>query len=206
MREAPLRAVILAGGQSRRFGRDKASIPLDGITLLERTFALAAGAGLPTVVAVRPDQLDDPLRVRLPCITDLPGVAGPAAGLLGAHLGLPSSAWLLLACDMPRLDAALLSMLLSGRDPGAAATAFTSPADGRPEPLCAIYEPATLARLAPRAMRQRPPSLRAWLEREPARLLAAPATDVLASANTPGELQRLAGARRAGMARDRTPD
>ncbi len=51
----------------------------------------------------------------------------------------------MLACDLPFLDAATLQQLIAARDPGRLATAFRSSHDGKPEPLCAIYEPASLS-------------------------------------------------------------
>jgi molybdopterin-guanine dinucleotide biosynthesis protein A len=48
-----------------------------------------------------------------------------------------------LACDLPFLDAATLQQLIAGRAPQRLATAFRSSHDGKPEPLCAIYEPAS---------------------------------------------------------------
>jgi hypothetical protein len=58
------------------------------------------------------------------------------------------AAWLALATDMPRVDAALLE-LVAARDPGRLATAFRH-ADGTIEPLCTIYEPAARAVLEAR--------------------------------------------------------
>ena len=43
------------------------------------------------------------------------------------------------------MDIATLRELIAQRDAKKPATAFRSPVDGGPEPLCAIYEPNTLA-------------------------------------------------------------
>jgi len=180
---------VLAGGHSRRFGADKAAQAVAGRSLLERTASLLASCGLPVQVAVRQDQLADPLRARFVLLADRPGLAGPLAGLLAAHAQLPAAAWLLLGCDMPRLDVAVLQQLIAARDPALAATAYLSATDGRPEPLCAIYEPATLARLHEQAGPRT--SLRLLLEHSACRLLDPPAGNVLASADTPAALARL---------------
>jgi molybdopterin-guanine dinucleotide biosynthesis protein A len=47
---------------------------------------------------------------------------------------------------MPLLSRDALQTLIAGRNPQRGATAFVG-SDGLPEPLCAIYEPATLAAL-----------------------------------------------------------
>jgi len=74
---------------------------------------------------------------------DEPGVEGPIAGILAAQAAQPDAAWLVVACDLPLLDATTLDELLAARDAHRLATAFISSFDGLPEPLCAIYEPAS---------------------------------------------------------------
>lgn len=182
-----LRGLVLAGGHSARYGADKAALQLAGQDLLARAVALLGTCGLPVQVAVRPDQCQDALRQRHALLTDAPGWSGPAAGLVAAWRSDPAAAWLVIACDMPLLDRDVIEALLRARDPSRPATAFAG-ADGRPEPLCALYEPATLARLAAGPASA---SLRRLLEESGCRLLAAPGTDALASANTPADFARL---------------
>src|SRR5262249_45353432 len=64
-------------------------------------------------------------------------------GIMAAQEKFPASAWLVLACDLPFLDANTLEHLIRARQPKRLATAFRSTHDGLPEPLCAIYEPAS---------------------------------------------------------------
>jgi molybdopterin-guanine dinucleotide biosynthesis protein A len=71
--------------------------------------------------------------------------AGPIAGIAAAQTAHPAAAWLVVACDLPFLGAATLEHLVSHRDPARAATAYRSAHDGLPEPLCAIWEPASRA-------------------------------------------------------------
>jgi molybdopterin-guanine dinucleotide biosynthesis protein A len=99
-------------------------------------------------VSVRADQAGDPARARYARIVDRGGVEGPIAGIVAALAEHPGAAWLVLACDLPFLDAATLDVLLASRDPDADATAFRSSRDGLPEPLCAIYEPRAADKLA----------------------------------------------------------
>ncbi|MGH8259756.1 MAG: NTP transferase domain-containing protein, partial [Steroidobacteraceae bacterium] len=90
-----------------------------------------------------PDQTADPLRARFPQIVDTGEAAGPIAGILAAQAQHPEAAWLVLACDLPFLDGQTLEHLLRSRHPDRLATAYRSSHDGLPEPLCAIYEPAS---------------------------------------------------------------
>jgi GTP cyclohydrolase I len=180
--------VILAGGQSSRMGRDKALLEINGQTLLERTAALLREQVADVRVAVQPGGALDPVRAHLqPLVDPGPGL-GPAGGLLAAHGADPAAAWLVVACDLPGLDRAAIATLIAGRDPGCGATAFRQAGGVDPEPLCAIYEPATLARL--RASSSLSPR---QLLATNTRLLPAPATAILASANTPDDWLRLTG-------------
>src|SRR5271166_5405232 len=145
---APVYGLILAGGQSTRMQRDKASLEYLGQTQLDRSFELAA-RHVPTVfVSVRADQSADRARARRPLIVDSIDGAGPIAGIRSAFARFPDVAWLVLACDLPFLTDAALEQLLQARDPTALATAYMSAHDGLPEPLCAIWEPAAAAALA----------------------------------------------------------
>jgi molybdopterin-guanine dinucleotide biosynthesis protein A len=145
--EAPLAGLVLAGGRSRRMQRDKAALEFGGETQLARAVRLVGRYAAPTFVSVRADQQHDAERQRFPQIVDRLEDIGPAAGILAAQAALPDHAWLVVAVDLPLLDAATLERLLGARDPGAAATAYRSAADGLPEPLCAIWEPASRAPL-----------------------------------------------------------
>jgi molybdopterin-guanine dinucleotide biosynthesis protein A len=186
-----LRGLVLAGGRSQRMGQDKAAILIDDTTLLERTVTLLDGCVASVSVSVRSDQADDRLRRQYPLLLDTGVGLGPANGLRAAHLSDPAAAWLVLACDMPGLDRQAITALLVARDPARAATAWRSPVTGLPEPLCAIWEPATLARLASLAAAAgRPVSPRALLAESDTLLLDAPWPAVLLNLNTPAELER----------------
>jgi molybdenum cofactor guanylyltransferase len=187
-----LLGLVLAGGRSERLGTDKAAVVLDGQPLLARAVALLQAVVADIRVAARPDQADDDLRRRFRLVADdLRGI-GPAAGILAAHAAQPDAAWLVMACDMPRVDAGDLARLVAAREPARGATAFRGPRDGRPEPLCAIYEPATLARFRRQVTAGGSPSPRELLENCGPVLLEAPAADRLDSINTREDLQRLA--------------
>lgn len=190
-RQPSLRGLVLAGGRSQRMGRDKAAILIDDTTLLDRTVALLDGCVTSVSVSVRADQAGDQLRARYPLVLDAGDGPGPANGLRAAHLGDPAAAWLVLACDMPGLDRQLIETLVAARDPARAATSWRSPETGLPEPLCAIWEPVTLARLASLvAATGRPVSPRALLAESDTLLLDAPWPAALLNLNTPAELDR----------------
>jgi molybdopterin-guanine dinucleotide biosynthesis protein A len=183
---------VLAGGRSVRFGTDKAAVTYAGETLLARVVATVEAVVPEVFVAARPDQSSDALRRQFRLIPDRYRDIGPAAGILAAHETEPGAAWLVVACDMPLLAASTLTELVRRRDPHRDATAFRAPRDGQPEPLCAIYEPATLARFRRQVEQGGDTSARAWLAGADAMLVDAPQADTLLNVNTPEELARLA--------------
>jgi molybdopterin-guanine dinucleotide biosynthesis protein A len=137
--------LVLAGGRSTRMQRDKAVLEYSpGVTQLEAAMQLLEGRVERAFVSVREDQTGDAERAKYPRIFDRGDVEGPIAGISAALTAHADAAWLVLACDLPFLDAHTLDFLIDSRDPARVATAFRSSHDGLPEPLCAIYEPRAL--------------------------------------------------------------
>ncbi|MGE0581926.1 MAG: NTP transferase domain-containing protein [Steroidobacteraceae bacterium] len=148
MSAAPLFGLVLAGGRSTRMKRDKAALAYHGATQLERAWALLEPWTAQRFISVRTDQAQDALRARYPQIRDALPDGGPAAGILAAFDAHPGAAWLVLACDLPFLGPDTLAHLVAHRDAARVATAYRSAHDGLPEPLCAIWEPASRPALA----------------------------------------------------------
>jgi molybdopterin-guanine dinucleotide biosynthesis protein A len=145
---APLFGLLLAGGRSSRMRRDKAALQYHGRSQLAHAFERLAAVTQRAFVSVRADQVDDATRRDYPQIVDQRLDLGPLAGILAAQQAWPDAAWLVLACDLPFLDESTLGHLIAARDPQRLAIAYRSAHDGLPEPLCAIYEPASREPLA----------------------------------------------------------
>lgn len=144
-----LYGLVLAGGRSTRMKRDKAALEYaPGETQLEHAVRTLAAVVDRVFVSVRADQRDDPVRNRHAQIVDQLAGVGPIAGITAAQSTHPEAAWWVLACDLPFVDEATLGHLQSRRDLIRMATAYRSAHDGLPEPLCAIYEPASREPLA----------------------------------------------------------
>ncbi len=139
----PVHALVLAGGRSRRLGRDKAGLLIDGKPQLERVVELLAPLVAEVRVSVRADQPPDSLRDRYPQIVDREADAGPVAGILAALEFDRNADWLVVAVDLPRLDRETVEGLL-GAEPSGPFTAYRSTSDGLPEPLCAVYRAEAL--------------------------------------------------------------
>ncbi|MEM7587992.1 MAG: molybdenum cofactor guanylyltransferase [Acidobacteriota bacterium] len=135
--------VVLAGGDSRRMGRDKARLRVAESSLAERAAVRLYAVCTEVVIADRGRRVVAGER----SIADGPG-RGPAAALLGAAEVYPGRSLLALACDLPAVTTELLRHL--ARPPGSAAEldAHVPRWQRGIEPLCALYLPSALAALS----------------------------------------------------------
>ena len=182
-------AEVLVRFRKTPAARDKAAIEFrPGETQLDAAMKLLEGRVARAYVSVRSDQQSDPTRSKYPRIVDRGDVEGPIAGISAAFAQYPDAAWLVLACDLPFLDAHTLDTLLAARDAEQDATAFRSSHDGLPEPLCAIYEPSARTAIAAQiaAGRNCP---RKFLINARTRLLDQPNPRALDNVNTVAEYQ-----------------
>lgn len=189
MAERALLALLLAGGESRRMGSDKAAIEIGGQTMLARTAGLAAAVTDGVWVSVRGVEGSDALRRQWPLIEDAPEGQGPLAGILAALRHRDDADWLVLACDLPRLDSATLTALsaTAAGHPDAPAIAMRSERDGTPEPLCAIWRPAMRARIEAQLAEDRRCARRCLLDAA-VPLVDAVTQGALANMNAPEDL------------------
>jgi molybdopterin-guanine dinucleotide biosynthesis protein A len=147
---ARLAAVILTGGTGVRLGgADKASIEVDGSTLLEH--ALAGTAAADEVVVVGPQV---PTSRPVTWTREDPAGGGPAAGLLAGidALAFRPDLVCVLAVDMPRFSAQTLSRLLGvleGAGEGADAACLVD-AEHRKQWLAGVYRYDALVAARPK--------------------------------------------------------
>ena len=137
----PLRAsvvgFVVAGGQSRRMGRDKALLPWGKGTLLDHAVDRLHAVTDDVRVLCGPIARYESQGV--PVITDVAMDQGALGGILAGLLTLDRPLGLFLAVDLPAVPVALLEALV------AAASGFDAivPVSTRgPEPLCAVYSGA----------------------------------------------------------------
>jgi molybdenum cofactor guanylyltransferase len=142
--EGQLTGVVLAGGMSRRMGRDKATITHGSQPLWQRQREILRHAGaVVTAIVRRPGQT--PLGLPEDCLLwhDEATDAGPLAGLHVALRECRTSQLAVLAVDMPGIDAWWFQWL--GSYCGSSVGAMACRPDGRYEPLAAIYPRIALA-------------------------------------------------------------
>ena len=168
-------------------GSDKAALKNDGETQLDRAVALLRRHVDKVFVSARADQADDPVRAGFDQIADAYEDLGPVAGILSAFDRDPGRDWLVLACDLPNIDDATISYLLEQADPASPATAFVSVVDGLPEPLCAIWRPASRP-IIEQFVRDGYKCPRKMLINSPTQLLEQPSPGALHNINSPEDL------------------
>src|ERR1700722_5048191 len=166
--------------------RDKARLEYAGKPQLDRAMELIAPLVSRAFVSVRAEQRDDPQRTAYETIADLRKDLGPLGGIQAAFNAYPLNAWLVLACDLPFLDAATIRHLIERRAASRLATAYRSAANGLPEPLCAIYEPSSRASLE-EWIAQGMNCPRKWMSRGDVELLDLPNAHALDNVNTANE-------------------
>jgi molybdopterin-guanine dinucleotide biosynthesis protein A len=149
MSESLYSGIVLAGGASRRMGRDKRFLDLDGESLLARVLARLRPLVSELIVVTRDPEPLAGLGARV--VTD----RYPGMGVLaGVHAGLSAArnAWaFVVAGDMPLLNPALLRAMAEMAD--AATTDAVVPCwNGMFEPLHGLYRVAACAPAAERVL------------------------------------------------------
>jgi len=149
--QATLLVAILAGGRSRRMGRDKAFVPFDGRPLVARAVALGRAISPLAMLVVHRDQLDEDryrqlaadLEIRL--CADEYDYKGPLGGLVTAlRSGQTGNGVVLLACDMPYLTRELIQLLIERHRAGGYAATVPVDQEGRLQPLVGVYSESVL--------------------------------------------------------------
>ncbi len=131
------RAYVLAGGQSRRMGQDKAFVKLNGVTLLEKTIHTCREVfELVTVSAKSPAKFEG---LDCPVVSDWPGAEGPMAGIIASLEHCGQGSCFVTAVDFCDLSVNIIESLLKMYDNQ---HYFGLQENNRLQPLCGIYSTA----------------------------------------------------------------
>ena len=178
-------AAILAGGRGKRLGnQQKALVSVGGTPIVARQLAVLAPLTSERIIVAGDTKPYEPFGARL--VTDLHPGAGPLAGLESALAATTADALLVFACDLPFLDAALVTAL---RD-APAAEAVVARLDGKAQPLAARYARSILPRVQRRLSRDKLRMLDLVAELDPTWIDFPAGTRALFNVNTPEELAR----------------
>jgi len=135
-----LNGLVLAGGQSVRMGTDKGALNWYGKEQRYFMADLLKNYCDEVYISCREEQKQD-IEASYQTLSDTFTNLGPFGAILSAFREKPGSAWLVVACDMPLLDADTFEHLIQNRNASSIATAYESSFDGFPEPLITIWEP-----------------------------------------------------------------
>ena len=188
-----LLGVVLAGGESRRFGGAKTEARIRGRTLVERAARTLAPVCAEVVVGRPPD------------LPDLRPDRGPLGGLEAALSRAREGGFdgvVALACDLPVVDSAALLALVAAWRGSAEPPRTLSVLDEPLQPLCGVWGSQTLAAVT-RAIDEKRLSARSFVRDHPHVVLtpAAAAADrvgllpaqLLHNVNHPEDLHPVAG-------------
>jgi molybdenum cofactor guanylyltransferase len=126
---------LLIGGRSQRMGTDKALLPINGASLLQRQCATLQGAGVSELI-LSTRQGSPVVIPGTKTVLDAYGEIGPIAGIAAALEAATCPVVFMLAVDMPRMTAQTIRHILSlsNEDRGCVPLVRS-----RHEPLAAAY-------------------------------------------------------------------
>jgi molybdopterin-guanine dinucleotide biosynthesis protein A len=124
-----LTAIVLCGGRSTRMGEDKAALPFGDETMLARITRIVHGISDEVIIVGRRDQ--HAINIH-DAVEDQGPLAGIAAGLAASKTDLN----IVVACDMPLINPAVLQRLVTLIGDHDACVAMV---DGHASALCGVY-------------------------------------------------------------------
>jgi molybdopterin-guanine dinucleotide biosynthesis protein A len=139
--------LLLAGGESRRMGRDKALLEIDGEPLWRRQLRTLSDIGLAKIFLTRGGApplcgLSSAGSPHIEPVSDALPASGPLAGLVSGLRATPTPFLLVLAVDMPMMTPHFLQSLLA--QAAHTGRGVVPECAGFLEPLAALYPSACL--------------------------------------------------------------
>ncbi|WNF36156.1 molybdenum cofactor guanylyltransferase [Bacillaceae bacterium IKA-2] len=131
--------IILAGGKSSRMGKNKALLPIDGLTTIERIKTIVSEDFEDILIVANEPELYEFLE--LPITEDKVKNKGPLAGIQAGLLAAKNNTNVLIACDMPFISVELAKFLVARSEGFDAVVPII---DGQRHPLFAVYKKTVL--------------------------------------------------------------
>lgn len=176
---------ILAGGQSRRLGRNKALVEVKGQTIIEKVVSAVPAKKENIKIVTSSFQTFRFLKLKM--ISDIYPGLGPIGGV---HAGLVDSTFDLnffLACDLPLISTKVIQLVLdsySGQD------VFGLRTKKGLEPLCTLYSKNCISAID-NQMKIKDYSLHNLLETMPSEFIEMENSNLLFNMNTKQDLEDL---------------
>jgi molybdopterin-guanine dinucleotide biosynthesis protein A len=138
-------ALVLCGGFSERMGRDKASLPFGGETLLERIVGIVSPCVDEVWLVAREGQeIPSNRNLQLQVARDPAEGLGPLAGLTAGLRAVSAERAFVVSCDLPLLQEKLVRGLL---ELATGLRAAIPTVDGHYVPTCAVYSTSLVPEL-----------------------------------------------------------
>jgi molybdenum cofactor guanylyltransferase len=189
MQSNSLTTIVLAGGESRRMGQDKALLEIAGVPLLRRITDLVAPLSRSVIVVTGWPE-------RYATVVDCPIVrdrqnAGPCVGFAQGLATVEADWVLLLSCDLPNLDAATIAGWIEDLATIPDGTiAYLPQSEKGWEPLCGFYRSSCQESLET-FIAQGGRSFQRWLQTESVAVLPVADREMLFNCNHPEDWQRI---------------
>ena len=106
--------LILAGGKSSRFGKNKALVEVGGVRLIERVIKVMGSVFKQVIIITNTP--DEYAYLKLPMIEDLIKGLGPLGGLYTGLESISNETGFFVACDMPFLSEPLIRHIVEFRN------------------------------------------------------------------------------------------
>lgn len=148
MSAAPLltvTGVILAGGQSRRMGQNKALMSLGGMRLIDRVVKVMSQVCTEILMVTNSPEVYTDLGIKM--VGDVQYNKGSLGGIYSALCSVTTSHCLVVACDMPFLKVSVLRYLIAQIE---AYDVVIPEIEGELQPMHAIYSHTCLEPIAQR--------------------------------------------------------
>jgi molybdopterin-guanine dinucleotide biosynthesis protein A len=126
--------VVLAGGKSARYGKNKALVIVDGAPLIERVIGEMEAIFQKIILITNTP--NDYTYLALPIYEDLMKELGPLGGIYTGLNGIQTNAGFFVPCDMPFLNQKLIRYMVEIRNDFEVVVPRIT---GKLEPLCALY-------------------------------------------------------------------
>jgi molybdopterin-guanine dinucleotide biosynthesis protein A len=185
-----LNGLVLAGGKSTRMGFDKGAVNWYGKEQRYYMADLLKKHCQEVFISCRDEEQQKSVAEDYLSLPDAFTGLGPYGAILSAFRQQPDAAWLVIACDLPLVDAGVIQHLVDNRNTATIATAYQSNYQDFPEPLITIYEPKSYPVLL-QFLAQGYSCPRKVLINSDVTVLQSPDPDALANVNTPEELERI---------------
>ncbi|MBD1387437.1 NTP transferase domain-containing protein [Mucilaginibacter rigui] len=185
-----LNGLVLAGGKSTRMGFDKGGVNWYGKEQRYHMADLLKKYCQQVYISCRDEEQQKTISADYASLPDTFIGLGPFGAILSAFRDQPDAAWLVIACDLPLVDADVIEHLVNNRNTATIATAYKSDYKGFPEPLITIYEPKSYPVLL-QYLAQGYSCPRKVLINSDVAVLQSPNPDALANVNTPEELEKI---------------